>query len=83
MSQLMPLTHRDEVCQLYRKCLRLAFDWISNRTAHRDFVLAVRRQFDLNKGEHDLDKVAQLKDATRYLLWKYRHPEPYICTLSR
>lgn len=76
------LSHREEVCRLYRKCLRLAFDWITNRKLHRDFVLGIRRQFDLHRDQRDPTQQALLKDAVRYLLWKYRHPEPYVCTES-
>lgn len=69
-----------EVCTLYRRCLRLAFDWISNRDANRKFVISVRRQFDLNRSEEDSHRIQELKDAVKYLLWEYRHPEPYTCT---
>lgn len=71
-----------EVCGLYRKCLRLAFNWVSNRDAHRKLVVSIRHQFDKNRGEADSERAKLLLDATRYILWKYRHPEPYICTVK-
>lgn len=71
--------HKKEVCSLYRRCLRLAFDWISQRDNHRRMVVAIRRQFDQHREESNPERVELLKDATRYLLWNYRHPEPYIC----
>lgn len=74
------MAHVREVCSLYRRSMRLAFDWISNADECRQMVLAVRRQFDANKLEQDGAKIAMLKEAARYLLWKNSHPEPYVCT---
>lgn len=73
------LTPKQEVCQLYRRCLRVTFDWVSQRDSHRRMCLAIRRQFDLHSQEADIHQQKLLKDACRYLLWDYRHPEPYIC----
>lgn len=76
------LTHKEQVCRLYRSALRLGFDWISDRPEERRFALAVRRQFDLYRSESDPQRVNLLMDAARYLLWEYRHPEPYKCNFS-
>lgn len=73
-------SHAQEVCGLYRKCLRLSFDWIMDRKLQRGFAVAIRRQFDLRRHENDLAQKELFKDAVRYLLWEYRHPEPYVCT---
>lgn len=72
--------HVREVCGLYRRSMRLLFDWVTDVDEQRRMVLAVRRQFDEHRIETDGAKIAMLKDAARYLLWKNAHPEPYVCT---
>ena len=62
---------------LYRKALRLTFDWIQDRDEHRRMCVAIRDQFDKYRGSKDGEL---MKRVASYLLWKYRHPEPYVCT---
>lgn len=73
------LTSRQEVCGLYRRAIKLAFDWILDKDEYRKMVIAIRREFERNKTEQDPERIALLKRAGMYVLWKYRHPEPYVC----
>lgn len=75
--------HRRAICGLYRRSLRNAFDWILNRDYHRQWCVAIRRKFDQHREESDPQRIQELMKATEYLLWKYRHPEPYICKSNR
>lgn len=72
--------HRTLICSLYRRSLKASLDWIVDRREWRKFALAIREQFDAQKGERDGGKVDNMVKATQLLLWKYRHPEPYKCT---
>jgi len=78
---MFDLQHRIEVCRLYRRAVRLMGDWLLNRNMMRNYVLAIRKQFDLNRTETDPTKIELQMNAARYLLWKFRHPEPYVCNL--
>lgn len=71
--------HRQLVCSLYKKSLKLSHDWIFKRHKWRPFAIGIRQQFDAHRGESDPQRVELLIKATQYLLWKYRHPEPYLC----
>lgn len=73
------MTSKKNIISLYRESLRLAFDWILDGDEYRKMAVAIRREFDRNKGEHNSGRIALLYNAGQYLLWKYRHPEPYHC----
>lgn len=75
----MALTHSQEVCRLYRGALKMSLDWLIDRGKWRSFALALRQEFDANKSINGEREKAELLLAGKYLLYKYRHPEPYIC----
>ena len=69
--------HRRYVCGLYKRFLKLAFDWSLNRSRFRSLAVAIRIQFDKHKNETDPVKVAEFVRCAEYLLNYYQHPEPY------
>ncbi len=75
----MSLTHSQEVCRLYRGALKMSLDWLIDRGKWRSFALALRQEFDANKLVTGEREKAELLLAGKHLLYKYRHPEPYIC----
>lgn len=70
-----------DVCRLYRGALKMSLDWLIDRGKWRAFALALRKEFDNQKAVADPLQQAELLLAGRHLLYKYRHPEPYICKL--
>ena len=72
--------HAKAVCQLYRRTLKMSMDWIIDRRKFRPFALALRAKFDENRSVSDERQKAMLLQAGQHLLYKYRHPEPYVCT---
>lgn len=79
-ANISPLvTHKVEVCRLYRQSLRWSFDWHSrNPDRYRASCIVFRREFERNRMEKDPRRVALLMDTARYILWKHKHPEPFI-----
>jgi NADH dehydrogenase (ubiquinone) 1 beta subcomplex subunit 9 len=71
--------HAKAVCRLYKQALKLSLDWLIDRRKHRAFALALRSKFDELRSVTDAHRQAQLLQAGQHLLYKYRHPEPYIC----
>ena len=69
--------HTKYVCGLYRRFLKLAFDWSTERSRYRSLAVAIRHQFDQNRHETDPVKVALFIRQAEYLLDFYQHPEPY------
>lgn len=64
---------RARITCLYRKALKLAFNWTGNRGRYRLLACAIRNQFDKST-----DNLENSIKAGEYLLWKYRHGEPYV-----
>ena len=73
------LSHSLAVCRLYRGALKMSLDWLIDRGKWRSFALALRQEFDSQKSLEDPVKKAEALLAGQHLLYKYRHPEPYIC----
>jgi NADH dehydrogenase (ubiquinone) 1 beta subcomplex subunit 9 len=69
------------VCRLYRGALKMSLDWLIDRGKWRAFALALRQEFESQKSLLDPVRQAEYLLAGRHLLYKYRHPEPYICIL--
>ena len=60
----------------------MSLDWLIDRGKWRSFALALRQEFDNNKGIEDEKRREQVLLAGQHLVYKYRHPEPYICKLK-
>lgn len=73
------VSHSQAVCRLYRGALKMSLDWLVDRGKWRSFALALRQEFDANKSVQSEKEKEDLLLAGKYLLYKYRHPEPYIC----
>ena len=73
------LTHSQQVCRLYRGALKMSLDWLIDRGKWRAFALALRQEFDARKSLSDPREKEEILLAGKHLLYKYRHPEPYIC----
>lgn len=71
--------HVRKVCSLYRRSLKLSLDWQVQRHIWRCTAMAIRELFNEHRHERDPIKIDRLLRATEYLLWKKRHPEPYVC----
>ena len=70
--------HTKYVTGLYRRFLRLSFDWSTERHRYRSLAVSIRQQFDENlMKERDPVKVALFVRQAEYLLHYYQHPEPY------
>lgn len=76
MSQQL---HGREVCRVYRGLLKCSLDWLIDRAKWRSFAVALRQEFDAQRLVKEPQKQEELLLAGRHLLYKYRHPEPYIC----
>lgn len=46
---LANLSHRQEVCRIYRNALREAFNWAESRKIFLDEAENIRQRFDVNK----------------------------------
>ena len=73
------VSHSLAVCRLYRGALKMSLDWLIDRGKWRSFALALRQEFDAQKSLRDPKEQAEALLAGQHLLYKYRHPEPYIC----
>lgn len=74
--------HARAVCRVYRGALKMSLDWLVDRGKYRAFACALRAQFEQHRAVTDPQRQAALLAAGQHLLYKYRHPEPYVCTLS-
>ena len=77
------VSHTQAVCRLYRGALKMSLDWLIDRGKWRSFALALRQEFDAHKTITSEREKEELLLAGRHLLYKYRHPEPYICKLLK
>lgn len=75
----MSSSHSRAVCRLYRGALKMSLDWLIDRGKWRSFALSLRHEFDTQKSITDPKEQADALLAGQHLLYKYRHPEPYIC----
>ncbi len=46
---IVKLTHKQEVCRMYRSALREAFNWSENRDLFLEEAETIRARFDANK----------------------------------
>lgn len=69
--------HKSYICSLYRKFIKLSFDWNLERSRYRAMAVSIRKQFNKHKNETDPIKVAFFVRQAEYLLYYYQHPEPY------
>ena len=61
----------------------MSLDWLIDRGKWRSFALALRQEFDANKSVENQKEKEELLLAGKHLLYKYRHPEPYICNQNK
>ncbi|KAK9452225.1 uncharacterized protein V1518DRAFT_436564 [Limtongia smithiae] len=66
------------VASIYRRALRLSLNWTIRRDIWRQQALAIRAQFDANKGVTDPRIIRNLIVAGERELELNRHPDPYI-----
>lgn len=71
--------HSRAVCRLYRGALKMSLDWLIDRGKWRSFAVALRQEFDSQKTIENAKAREDALLAGQHLLYKYRHPEPYIC----
>ncbi len=76
------MSHSREVCRLYRGLLKTSLDWLIDRAKWRSFAVALRSEFEAHRSVNDRQKQEELLVAGRHLLYKYRHPEPYVCKMK-
>ena len=76
------MEHSRAVCRLYRGTLKMSLDWLIDRAKWRSFAVALRAEFDAHRHENDPKRRAELLLAGQHILYKYRHPEPYVCNLN-
>ncbi|PGH16076.1 hypothetical protein AJ80_05291 [Polytolypa hystricis UAMH7299] len=62
---------------LYRRSLRLSFDWAVHRHLWRGQAVYIRSLFDANKNVRDPRQQKILFQETEKLLEKWKHPDPY------
>lgn len=58
----------------------MSLDWLIDRGKWRSFALALRQEFEAQKSLKGEKEREEALLAGKHLLYKYRHPEPYICT---
>mmetsp|Transcript_23054 Transcript_23054/g.51225 ORF Transcript_23054/g.51225 Transcript_23054/m.51225 type:complete len:156 (+) Transcript_23054:52-519(+) len=76
---IVKLSHRNEVCRIYRNALRECFNWAESREIFLDAATEVRERFDANKGvPADSPAVKKIiSDAYKELEF-HKHPDPYV-----
>ncbi len=57
----------------------MSLDWLIDRAKWRCFAVALRKEFDAHRLETDEQRKSDLLKAGQHILYKYRHPEPYVC----
>ncbi|KAG5174922.1 hypothetical protein JKP88DRAFT_203970 [Tribonema minus] len=73
------LTHKQEVCRLYRASLRLLDSWAVDRTVFLDEAEKIRDQFDANAAlDARSGRARYLIANARASLRTYVHPDRYI-----
>lgn len=77
------LPHSQAVCRLYRGALKMSLDWLIDRGKWRAFAVALRQEFDAQKSISDPKQREAALLAGQHLLYKYRHPEPYVCNQKK
>jgi len=71
------LSHRQHVCHLYARSLKLARDWCTSRRAWFPVAYVIRHQFRENIHESDARKIDFLIRGTEDILAYLIHPDPY------
>ncbi|CDM32415.1 hypothetical protein DTO013E5_3401 [Penicillium roqueforti] len=65
------------VKSLYRRSLKLSFDWAVHRQLWRGQAVYIRSLFDANKDVRDPRQQQVLLRETEKLLETWKHPDPY------
>lgn len=73
------LSHKQEVCRLYRKSLKLCNSWAISRDIFNAEATKIRASFDKYKSLSPEDaKVKYMLSSAYKTMEKYTHPDPYI-----
>ena len=70
MALLPPTQHRQFVCSLFKRCLKMARDWKHEYVEYRRFAMAIRAQFDAARGLKDEREVTLFLRSIEYILCK-------------
>jgi len=73
-----PLAHRQHVCHLYRRTLKLELDWAVIRSMWYDRAETIRERFRDNIEETNTLRIEKLVLEAEEHLAKYAHPNPYL-----
>jgi NADH dehydrogenase (ubiquinone) 1 beta subcomplex subunit 9 len=72
------MSHAKYVQRLYKRSLKLAYDWYWQRSEYREKALIIRQLFENNRHLSNQIEITQHLRNTELLLAKYAHPQPYI-----
>ncbi|KAI8872418.1 hypothetical protein GQ42DRAFT_161315 [Ramicandelaber brevisporus] len=74
--------HVRKVQSLYRRALKVAYDWDVKRDLWRQSALNIRAEFEKNRHVEDPRLKAKLIEQTEEYLFHYAHPQPFIYPTS-
>ena len=73
------LTHQQQVCRLYRDCLKTAFSWASTRDLYLKDAQKIREEFRKNAAlDPESAEAKKLLADGQKRLEEHRHPDQYI-----
>mmetsp|Transcript_19532 Transcript_19532/g.48034 ORF Transcript_19532/g.48034 Transcript_19532/m.48034 type:complete len:117 (+) Transcript_19532:41-391(+) len=70
--------HRRRVCSLYRRALKLSYNWAVDRRLWRLKATRIQAEFRRNAVETNAKRVAALVAHVESELERHAHPDPYI-----
>ncbi|KAL5239904.1 hypothetical protein ACI65C_007314 [Semiaphis heraclei] len=71
------ITHKRQVCSLYKKACRTIEDWYHYRPLMRIKIVRLRKRFDDNKNIIDVPTAQELLKKGQHELWANQHYYPH------
>ena len=71
MALLPPHQHRQLVCHLFKRCLKMTRDWKHEYVEYRRYAMAIRHQFDAARTLTDEREITLFIRSIEYILHKY------------
>ncbi|GMH49745.1 hypothetical protein TrLO_g7303 [Triparma laevis f. longispina] len=74
--QAPKLTHKQEVCRLYRNALKLTYSWVVSRDLFLEEAASLRSQFESNRTASPAACTRLMEEAYSKMN-EYQHPDKY------
>eukprot|EP00009_Paramoeba_aestuarina_P004401 CAMPEP_0201516604 /NCGR_PEP_ID=MMETSP0161_2-20130828/7899_1 /ASSEMBLY_ACC=CAM_ASM_000251 /TAXON_ID=180227 /ORGANISM="Neoparamoeba aestuarina, Strain SoJaBio B1-5/56/2" /LENGTH=114 /DNA_ID=CAMNT_0047913799 /DNA_START=45 /DNA_END=389 /DNA_ORIENTATION=+ len=72
------LAHKNHVCRLYKRSLKLSRDWLIIRDWWHEEVVSIRAQIEEHRDETNDVRINRLVADFENTLDEWKHPSPYI-----